>query len=214
MRPGTLLKLLQINDSLFPTGGFAYSDGLETAVTNGVVHDTVTLEKWLRHYVESVFVPCDGLALKLAMSGDRQTLRKLDQELTAMKPAAATRASSAALGSRFIRSVSTIRELEATDIENFPLVYGIVSAQFEIEIETALLAFAYNRLAASTSAALRLMSIGQQQGQAIPTRVLDSIPAAVDTIMKNADAQLTCFAPTLDIQQMNHRYVYSRLFRS
>src|SRR5215467_11984028 len=119
MRPGILLRLLQINDSLFPTGGFAYSDGLETAVTNGVVHDAESLERWLRHYVENVFIPCDGLALKLAMSADQQTLRKLDQELTAMKPAAATRASSAALGRRFTRSVSTIRGLEATDIENF-----------------------------------------------------------------------------------------------
>src|SRR6516162_3479918 len=93
MTPEKLLKLLQINDSLFPTGGFAYSDGLETAVANSVVHDAATLEEWLRHYVESVFVPCDGLALKLAMTDDLSTLRTLDQELTAMKPAAATRAS-------------------------------------------------------------------------------------------------------------------------
>src|SRR5262245_7966888 len=101
MGPDTLLRLLQINDSLFPNGGFAYSEGLETAVTNGVVYDAASLEQWLRNYVEYVFIPCDGLALKLAMTGDRESLLKLDQELTAMKPAAATRASSATLGKRF-----------------------------------------------------------------------------------------------------------------
>ena len=64
------------------------------------------------------------------------------------------------------------------------------------------------------SAGLRLISIGQQQGQALLTRSIERLPAAVDRILQMEGEPLRSFSPMMDIQQMNHRYVYSRLFRS
>jgi len=40
------------------------------------------------------------------------------------------------------------------------------------------------------------------------------LPSAVERILDMKDEPLRSFSPMLDIQQMNHRYVYSRLFRS
>jgi urease accessory protein len=77
-----------------------------------------------------------------------------------------------------------------------------------------LLAFGYNRLAGIVSAGLRLISMGQQQGQALLTKTLDRLPAAADRIVKTIDEPLRSFSPLVDIQQMNHQYVYSKLFRS
>ena len=100
------------------------------------------------------------------------------------------------------------------DVQNLPIVYGAVCRRFGFSPQDALLAFAYNRLASTTSAALRVMPIGQHQAHGALNRVLEDIPSAIDKIMNNDCAQIRCFAPLLDIQQMNHRYVYSRLFRS
>jgi len=209
-----LLHVLQINDSLFPVGGFAYSDGLETAVANGAVGDGRSLEEWLLHYVRQVFIPCDGQAVFCAMGADAGTLAQIDDELTAIKPAAATRASSAMLGTRLLKTIAVIRDFPEPSYRTFPVAYGFVCAHLQVSPDVALLAFAYNRLASATSAALRLMAIGQHEAQGILTRVLEAVPEAVDTILNSGRQELRCFAPLLDIQQMNHRYLYSKLFRS
>ena len=63
MEPIEFVHALQLSDSFFPVGAFAYSDGLETAVSNGTVHDADSLKVWMNHFLSSVFLPCDGLAL-------------------------------------------------------------------------------------------------------------------------------------------------------
>jgi urease accessory protein UreF len=58
------------------------------------------------------------------------------------------------------------------------------------------------------------MSMGHRQGQKLLTENLNTLPAAVDRILEIKDEPLRSFNPLLDIEQMNHQYVYSRLFRS
>jgi urease accessory protein len=223
MTPEHLIKTLQLNDTLFPIGGFAYSDGLETAVANGLVVGTAGLQEWLGHYIHSVFVPCDGLALRGAMeahtSGEWETLRRLDEELTAMKPAGSVRASSASLGRSFLTSVAAIYAhpdlaRARQELSNFAVIYGVVFSVLGLDRRDALLSFAYSRLAGMISAALRLMPIGQQLAQAALGRALDDAPRAVEQILDSRDTHLTSFSPLLEIQQMNHRHLYTKLFRS
>ena len=94
------------------------------------------------------------------------------------------------------------------------VAYGVVYAHLGVSERDALLAFGYNRLTGIVSAGLRLVAIGQQQGQTLLTQTLRRLPDAVERILSMGDAPLRSFNPILDIQQMNHRYVYSRLFRS
>ena len=44
--------------------------------------------------------------------------------------------------------------------------------------------------------------------------LLAELPEATDRILESEESPLRCFSPRMDIQQMNHQYVYSRLFRS
>src|SRR5205823_8399841 len=83
-----------------------------------------------------------------------------------------------------------------------------------LEEREAALAFGYNRLTGIVSAGLRLISMGQQEGQRLLTKALDRLPDAVDRILGTKDEPLRSFNPLLDIEQMNHQHIYSRLFRS
>jgi urease accessory protein UreF len=74
-------------------------------------------------------------------------------------------------------------------------------------------AYAYTRLTATVSAAMRLMSIGQTAAHALLARTLDRVPAVVDDIARR-DARIESFTPALDIAAMTQQYVHSRLFRS
>jgi urease accessory protein len=224
MEPLQFIRGLQVTDSFFPVGAFAYSDGLETAVSRGHVFDAVTLGKWMEHFLEGVFVPCEGLALARGMralkASDLETLYRLDEELTAIRPAGAVRVSSTNIGKRLLLLYAAICGGEGPwDSVRLPhgnaaVAYAVIFFQCGLEERHAALAFGYNRLSGMISAGLRLISIGQQQGQALLTNTLHRLPDAVDRILRLQDEPLRSFSPLLDIHQMNHQYVYSRLFRS
>jgi urease accessory protein len=212
---------LQLSDSAFPVGAFAYSEGLETAANSGLVRDAASLAEWMDHFIEAVFVPCEGLALAKCMralqAGDLATLQLIDEELTAIRPSSAVRSSSSGVGKRLLSLYAAISEgvkLPQLPHGNAAAAYALVFCNRGISQRDAVLAFGYNRLAGIVSAGLRLISIGHQQGQVLLTKALDRLPSAADRILENVDQPLRAFNPILDIQQMNHQYVYSRLFRS
>jgi urease accessory protein len=216
---------LQLADSFFPVGAFAYSDGLETAASAGLVHDATSLAGWMDHFIENTFVPCEGRALVRTIraldTGDTNAISTLDQELTAIKPSSSVRASSTGVGKRLLSlygSISGDENFSAISRQllqaNAAVAYGLVYWHRRIPEREAALAFGYNKLAGIVSAALRLISIGHQQGQTLLTSSLDRLPDAVERTLQSADEPLRSFSPILDIQQMNHQYVYSRLFRS
>lgn len=225
MEPLAFLHGLQLADSFFPVGAFAYSDGLETAATSGEIGGADGLRAWMDHFLEAVFVPCEGLALVKGMralqTGEWKTLSALDEELTAIRPAAAVRAASTGVGKRLLSLYSALSNDEQfrgmTKLlphGNASLAYAIVFYHRGISERDAVLAFGYSRLAGIVSAGLRLISIGHQQGQRLLSQSIERLPAAADRILRTADEPLRSFNPVLDIQQMNHQYVYSRLFRS
>lgn len=225
MNAAQLLHTLQLTDSIFPVGAFAYSDGLESAAESGHIHDADSLALWFDHFLNDVFVLCEGLALlkclRAAEKGEWATIQSIDEELTALKPALEVRNSSRSVGRRLLTTYAAVfpdREFlsvaETLPQCNAPVAYGLVFFHRGLEARDAVLAFGYLRLAGIVSAALRLIPIGQQQGQVLLTRAIGRLPAAVDYILQTAAEPLRSFNPLVDVQQMNHRYVYSRLFRS
>jgi urease accessory protein len=225
MEPLQFIRALQIVDSFFPVGAFAYSDGLETAAAGGRVRDAGTLSAWMTHFLEGVFLPCEGLALVKCMlalqQGDVETLCHIDSELTAIRPAAAVRKASTSVGKRLLTLYSSIYDAETAPWRTIALpegnaapAYAMIFVHCGIQERDAALAFGYNRLTGIVSAGLRLISMGQQQGQRLLTENLNRLPNVVDRILQMTDEPLRSFNPLLDIEQMNHQYVYSRLFRS
>ncbi len=219
------LHSLQVADSFFPVGSFAYSEGLETAAAAGLVHDAATLEEWMNHFLEAVFIPCEGLALlkcTMAMkAGNPDVLSVIDEELTAIRPSSTGRAASAGVGKRLLALSTSIcgDDRFASCAGQLPhgnaaAAYAVVFFHRGVPERDAVLAFGYNRLAGIVSAGLRLISIGHQQGQLLLTRTIARLPPAADRIMQMKDEPLRSFTPFLDVQQMNHQYVYSRMFRS
>jgi urease accessory protein len=225
MTPARLVHTFQLMDSFFPVGAFAYSDGLESAAAGRLVYDADSLAGWLDHFIDAVFVPCEGLALlkcvRAAEKEDWAAIRSIDEELTALKPAAATRASSKSVGKRLLTTYAAIINddqfpavIDMLPHCNAPVAYGLVLSLRGLEGCEALPAFGYVRLAGIVSAALRLISLGQQQGQALLTRAIEHLLTASEQIIQAEGEPLRSFSPLLDVQQMNHQYVYSRLFRS
>src|SRR5215475_6436713 len=157
-----LLALLHLGDNLFPIGGFGYSDGLEAATAAGLVQTPADLQAWLDVCLDEVVGRTDGPAALQAWSaftrGDWDALSELDREITAMRPASATRRSSRAMGLRLVTTWSTLypeRRLEhLLDCARagrlgpaLPIAFGCVCASAGVDRRDAGVAFAYTRLA-------------------------------------------------------------------
>jgi urease accessory protein len=94
-----------------------------------------------------------------------------------------------------------------------PIAFAGACVCSEIDRRRAVEAFAYTRLAATISAAMRLMPIGQTGAHALLARTLERVPAAVELVASRG-ARPGSFAPAADIAAMTQQYVHSRLFRS
>jgi urease accessory protein len=142
-----------------------------------------------------------------------------------MRPALATRQASRAMGARLLKTWQEIRpdpgiaRLVALGGRRgraagfgLPIAFGVVCAASVVPVRAALEGYFYTRLAATVSAAMRLMSVGQHEAHALLAEALDGVPAAAAEAM--ACPQPTSFVPALDLAAMNHQYLHSRLFRS
>ena len=75
----TIMRLLQFTDSAFPVGTFSFSNGLETAAHEGVVHDAGTLEE----YAQAIaLLDADRQLILFKMNEEaRQMLRRMGKKL-------------------------------------------------------------------------------------------------------------------------------------
>jgi urease accessory protein len=226
----SLLKLLHACDSLFPIGSFAYSDGLESATTAALVRDLDSLREWLDVCLDDGIGRSDGPALAIAWSAlhgaDWNTFTGVDEELTALRPSSTVRMANRSMGWRLLKTWQALhpdeRLEQALELAARPtspggptlaVAFAAVSVCSGIQRREALAGYAYTRLGATVSAAMRLMALGQTDAHRLLSRVLDRVPETVDDVI-GRNAPIESFAPALDVAQMTQQYVPSRLFRS
>jgi len=218
------LALLHLCDSLFPIGAFAYSDGLETAAARAAPpFDAGELRAWIDACLDETLGRMEGPAVWQAWTAfrdeDWDTLVMLDEELTALRPSSSGRRSSRAMGRRLLATWQTLHpdpRLERPvfrDGPALPIAFAGACACSNIDRRHAVGAFAYTRLAATMSAAMRLMPIGQTDAHTLLARTLERVPAVVDLIASR-HVRIESFTPAVDIAAMTQQYVHSRLFRS
>jgi urease accessory protein len=228
LNPSPLLPLLHLCDSLFPLGGFAHSEGLETATSRGAVADVATLRAWMTVCADETIGRTDGPAIWQAWPAFRdaqwETLSLIDEELTALRPSSSARRASTAIGARLLTTWQVLHpdprldralELSRAGVLGpaLPVAFAGACACAGVDRRQTIEAFAYTRLAATVSTAMRSMPIGQTDAHGLLAEMLDRVPAIVDAIALR-DGPVESFAPAVDIATMTQQYLHSRLFRS
>jgi len=225
----TLIALLHFADGMFPSGGFAHSFGLETYAQAGIVADATGLEAFVRLHLEGGAGPADAVAVALAATaaraGDAERCFELDRRLDAMKTVPEFRAASRQMGRQTARAAAAVaadavveRVARAIDDERTPghhgVVFGTVTGRAAAAAETAAAAFLYSTAALLVGAGLRLLPIGQLDGQ----RVLASMRSRIARLARRAAAadvdDMWSFTPGLEIAGLRHADLEARLFRS
>jgi len=211
--PATLARLLWFASPSFPTGGFAYSHGLEWAVEAGDVRDEAGLLSWLAVFLRAGAGWSDAILVRHAhrASGDAGRLRELGELAAAMAPGRERKLETVAQGEAFAAAAAVWGGAPAAA---YPVAFGAFAARHGVAEDAACGAFLAASLANLVSAAVRLVPLGQTAGLRV-LRGLEADLAAV--VLKSAVAELmdlgtACFRA--DIAAMRHETQYARIFRS
>ena len=109
--PLTLLRLMQLTDSMFPMGAFVHSNGLETYTDAKAVRSIADLKALIKVRLEAagesdlVFVK---EALQAAENSDLAELLELDEMLSAFRTAYEARLASIKVGRQLLRMATTL----------------------------------------------------------------------------------------------------------
>ena len=224
-----LLTLLHFADSAFPTGGYAHSFGLEPYCQAGIVRDRDGLERFLVMQLEGSGGPCDATAVAGALRavgrGDLEACRRLDEALEAMKVQKEFREGSRQMGRQTLRvAVALTRDqllagyLGDVNADRTPghhaIAFGMVAGTLGWDAKAAAIAFLYSTTALLVGAALRLLPMGQVEGQGVLWSLHPVIERVAQEAAERGPDDLWSFTPGLDIQGMLHERLDARLFRS
>ena len=224
----TLIQGLRFVDSFFPSGGFAYSSGLEAAVQGGAVRTAEDFSKYVEDLLRHGMGRREAVAVAKAWDAQARGLWReviaADWELDSMKTGRESRLASRQMGRQVIRIAAEqmgghpiLREFHAAvEAERTPshlaVSLGLVLAASGWSREDAVAAYLYQTATGMMSAALKLLPIGQREGQ----RLLDGWMPLIAELsgQTQPDMTMTSWSPVQDIYAMRHSRLTSRLFRS
>ena len=192
----------------YPVGAYSFSHGLEWAVEQGQVRDGATAEAWIADTLTHGAGRSDAILLVHAMRG-----AEVAELAEALAPSAERREETLAQGRAFAEVTASAWGIDLAPAP-YPVVLGQAAAARRLgEAETArayLTAFAANLI----SAAIRLGTLGQAQGQVIQARLAAPIEALAAEALTTPLDGIGGAALAADIASMRHETQTVRLFRS
>jgi urease accessory protein len=229
MRSEAFLTVLQLADGLFPAGGFAHSFGLETYAQEGRVRDGQGLHAFVVAHLEGAAGPADAVAVaaaaRHAAAAEPAGWMDLDARLEAMKTVPEFRAASRQMGRQTARVAAVLAPdafltAIARDIDDgltpghHAAVFGAALGRRGVEPEVAATAFLYSTAALLIGAGLRLVSLGQVEGQRVLAAVQPRVARLAATAAATPVEDMWTFTPALELAGLRHAGLEMRLFRS
>jgi len=229
MHTSSLLRLLHLCDAALPIGGFSHSAGLETYVQAGIINDKVKAEEFIKQQLTQNIFYTDAALMSLvydaAVNNNFNEILLLDELCTAVKLPAESRTASNKLGIRLLKifqdnkSFSFLDQYRAGIAANeitghYCISFGLLAAALDISKQEALTGFFYNLTCSFITNAVKLIPLGQKDGQQI---LMSLFPLIDELVIKSLapDKDLIGFACAgFDIRCMQHEQLYSRLYMS
>jgi len=222
--------LLQVNDALFPIGGYSHSYGLETYTQKGIVHDEDSAEEFIHKRLEYNFLYNEFLAVRLgweyAVSGDLTAISRLEEIMEAGKIPRETREASRKLGSRFIKTLSALeiprenrvfeeyREARKGKSVHHAVAYGVFCGAAGITREEALEHFLYAQTSAMVTNCVKTIPLSQSSGQKLLSGCYPLLQKLTREVKELREEWLGLSGPGFDLRCMQHEGLYSRIYMS
>lgn len=221
--------LLQVNDALFPIGGYSHSYGLETYIQKDIIRKEADAREYIEKKIRYSLAPAELLAARLcyeaAQKEEIEKLLELEKTYFVSLAPREIREAARKLGSRFVKTVSRLKvcyrntafeqyKNAQTEIPAHACAYGCFCAAAGIPEREMLEHYLYSQTSAMVTNCVKSIPLSQTAGQQILTDTFEIFDKVLDQVMGWGEEMLCAAAPGFDIRCMEHERLYSRIYMS
>ena len=221
-----LYRLMAWLSPAYPVGAFSYSSGIEWAVEAGDITDAETLQRWLAVVMAEGGAFCDAVffvhAHRAVEASDDKALRDVAELAAAFAPSKERHLETTAQGRAFIEATRAAWPCAALDrlaaawdgAVAYPVAVAVTAAGHGIAAAPALNAYLHAVAANLISAGVRLIPLGQTDGQRLLAALEPLVAATAARALATPLDKVGGAAFRADLASMRHETQYTRLFRS
>lgn len=225
--PEAMYRLLAWCSPSYPTGAFSYSHGLEWAVEAGSVRRVGDAVDYISAVLERGGAWIDAVlfahAYRAAVAGDDARVDEISELAAAFRASSETALESRQQGAAFLSvtrrawphaRLDDYAERQREQPTAHAVVVALSCAAHGVPLQPALHAYLHSVAANLVSAALRLVPLGQTDGQIAIARLGPVVEAVTTRALQTSLDDLGSAAPALEFCSLRHETQYTRLFRS
>ncbi len=221
-----LYRLMAWLSPAYPVGAFSYSSGIEWAVETGDIKDVETLKAWLAVMLAEGGGFCDAVLFaqvhRAVDAGDDKALRAVAELAAAFAPTKERHLETTAQGNAFVEATraawpcAALDRLKATwdGPVAYPIAVAVSAAGHGVPLAAALPAYLQAVAANWVSAGVRLVPLGQTDGQRALAALEPVVAATATRALAATLDELGSSAFRADLASARHETQYTRLFRS
>ena len=221
-----LYRLMAWLSPAYPVGAFSYSGGIEWAVEAGDIRDAESLRRWLAVIIAEGGGFCDAAffvhAYRSVAEPDDAALRTVAELAAAFAPSKERHLETTQQGDAFIKATQAAWACAALDRlvgawagpVAYPVAVGVAAAGHGIALAPALHAYLHAVTANLISAGVRLVPLGQTDGQRVLAALESVVAGAAERALTTPLDQIGSAAFRADLASLRHETQYTRLFRS
>ena len=223
--------LIQTTDTLFPSGGYAHSYGLEEMVALGKVQSKEDLEGFLMQEIlpslEKLELPYLRYSVEAVEKNDLEELAKINEEISAWKLTREIRDAGNSQGAQLLRMILEIYQCPLSK-ELKQLLQGrgdqcqhitataLLRNKQKAPLDSSMIAWIYQAISNFCSASIKLLRLGELACQKIIHRCIngEKIQGLLARSVEVKREEAGFFNPMLDVASARHELAFSRLFIS
>lgn len=223
------LTLIQLADSFFPSGTYTFSHGLEALVQQNQIQQPEDIVSFLQILLHNKIATCDLVALihayRASAINDIEIIKQVETQLYAQTLIKITRKTQQQSGRALLmvaQSTWRHQQLEtlarSRALKQFhclhPVVFGVVGNIADLNETDTALAFLHGFVTGVLGAAIRLGILGHLQAQKMLLLLATDIEQAYSIAVSMSLDQMWSCTPAIDLAQMRHSHLSTRLFAS
>ena len=227
--PRSLIRLQNWLSPAFPTGSYSYSHGLEWAIESNQIHDRTSLVDWLDADLRYGSGRNDAIffveAWRCAADGHHTRLLETAELAAAFRGTSEFALEASQQGASCLATLREVWRDPAIDALSeglrqrsiqpvLPIVIAARSAMEGVPVGIALRAFLYALISNFVTAGVRLIPLGQTEGQRAVAELEDAVLDVSERAMTASIDDLGSAAFMVDLASALHETQYTRLFRS
>ncbi|CNK36332.1 urease accessory protein [Yersinia pseudotuberculosis] len=226
MNASDLIRIMQFGDSVLPVGAFTFSNGVESAIQTGIVHDVATLKGFVLTALKQA-ASCDGMGVVAAhravVADDRDGIIRADWAVNNRKLNEESRLMATRMGKKLAEmSIHVVEHpliswwLEQIKNGNtagtYPVTQAVVMAAQGIGPREVVVMHQYGVAMTILSAAMRLMRVTHFDTQHILFELNHDIEKFCDIAEIGDINQMSSYVPIVDVLAAVHVKAHVRLF--